>query len=689
MKTMGERMLDEGEGYGLLARYGIPVPGYRRTSTEEEAVEAARDLEFPVVMKVVSPQVVHKSDAGGVITGIESIDAAREAYRAIHEQVRAAVPDAEITAIMVEEQVPPGVEMLVGGKTDGAFGRVLTVGIGGTLVELLRDVSIRVIDADETELRLMLRELAGYPLLSGFRGSPPKDEDALVDAMGRLQTLFREETGIREFDVNPLVVHEKGVCAVDVRFIVDDTPCHPPEREVVEVDQDLFDPRSIAVVGASAHPNKVGYALLRNLLSFPGEVYPINPHRDEILGRTVYPDLESVPGDVDWVVIAVPAPLVAGVMEEAGEIGAKLALIISSGFGEAGKDGKEREKEIMNIASRYGIRVVGPNCLGVMLPHRQINATFDPVTPRAGHIAFISQSGAIITTVVDWSHVEEIGFSSVVSVGNQADLGFDHYLRMSEQDDQTKAVIMYVEEIRNGKSFMEMVELVSQTKPVVVIKSGRSEKGKKAASSHTGSLAGSWEVYEAAFRQAGALPADSIRTAFQEAELLASEGYPAGRRALVITSAGGFAVLSSDYAEQAGMSLIDIPASLFRELDDILPSAWSHANPVDILGDAGADRFANVFDILIRNQEVWDIVFVIAVPSAVAEPTHVANEIVRLSRNTDKVVIGCVIGGDTMRSAVRILRAHAIPNFPDLEDAFRAAGEILSHRRYRRRALED
>lgn len=682
-------MLDEEEGYGLLARYGIPVPGFRRASTEEEAVEAARELGFPVVMKVVSPNVIHKSDAGGVVTDIASPDAAREAYRAIHERVQAAVPDAEITGILVEEQVPPGVEILVGGKIDGAFGRVLTVGIGGTLVELLRDISIRVLDADETELRLMLRELTGYPLLSGFRGSPPKDEDALVDAMGRLQDLFRQETGIREFDVNPLVVHEKGVCAVDVRFIADDTPYHPPEREAVEVDPDLFDPRSIAVVGASGHPNKVGYALLRNLLSFPGEVYPINPHRDEILGRKVYPDLGAVPGAVDWVAIAVPAPLVAGVMEEAGEIGAKLALIISSGFGEAGKDGREMEKEILEIAQRYGIRVVGPNCLGVMLPHRQINATFDPVTPGAGHIAFISQSGAIITTVVDWSRVEEIGFSSVVSVGNQADLGFDHYLRMAEQDDQTKAIIMYVEEIRNGKSFMEVVESVSQTKPVVVIKSGRSEKGRKAASSHTGSLAGSWEVYEAAFRQAGALPADSIRTAFQEAELLASEGYPAGRRALVITSAGGFAVLSSDYAEQSGMSLIDIPNGLFRELDALLPPAWSHENPVDILGDAGADRFAKVFDILIHNQEDWDIVFVIAVPSAVAEPTNVANEIVRLSRNTDRVVIGCVIGGDTMRSAVRILRTHAIPNFPDLEDAFRVAGEILTHRRYRRRALEE
>jgi len=680
---MAERLLDEEAGFDLLSRYGIPVPRHIRAETEDGAVAAAEEIGFPVVMKVISPQVVHKSDAGGVITEITSPETARQAYRRIHAQVRRAVPGAEITGIMVEEEIPPGVEMLIGGKTDPVFGRVLTAGTGGTLVEMLHDVSIRVMDVDETEIRRMLRELRGYPLLAGYRGEPAKDVDGLVDAMRRLQQLFNSETHIREFDINPLVVHEKGVCAVDARFITTAEPYQPPPEEDHVVDPDLFNPRSIAVVGASAHPKKVGYSVLRNLLSFPGEVYPVNPRREEIIGKKVYPDLRSIPGGVDWVVIAVPAPLVAGILEEAGEIGAGLAVIISAGFRESGEEGAAMEDELRQIAARHGIRIIGPNSLGVIFPHLRINATFDPVMPAEGRIAFISQSGAIITTVVDWSHTEEIGFSSVISVGNQLDLGFEQYLHLAAQDENTEAIILYVEGIRNGRNFMKMVDSVSTRKPVIVIKAGRSEKGKRAATSHTGSLAGSYAIYGAAFRQAGAIPAGSIRAAFQMAELLASEGYPAGRRALVITSAGGFAVLSSDYAEEAGMRLIDLPPHMFDELDRVLPPGWSHANPVDIRGDAGADRFARVFDILIRNQDSWDIVFVIAVPSATADPVSVANEIVRLSTHTEKMVIGCMIGGDTMRSAVRILRKNNIPNFPDLEDAFRVAAEILRHRRYR------
>ncbi|MFA5222110.1 MAG: CoA-binding protein, partial [Methanoregula sp.] len=241
-----------------------------------------------------------------------------------------------------------------------------------------------------------------------------------------------------------------------------------------------------------------------------------------------------------------------------------------------------------------------------------------------------------------------------------------------------KAIILYIEQVRDGPRFMDIVSRITGKKPVIAIKSGSSKIGQKAASSHTGSLAGSFAVYQAAFRQSGVIPVRSIREAFQAAELLASEGYPHGVRAVVISNAGGFAVLSSDYAERFGIDLVTFPSDLIRELDAVLPKDWSRENPIDMVGDSSVDRYAKTFDVMIGHQDLWDIAFVIAVPSAISDPIRVANELVRFSRHTHKMIVGCMIGGDSMKTPLRILRDAGIPNFPDMEDAFRAVGNICS-----------
>ncbi|MGB3882345.1 MAG: acetate--CoA ligase family protein [Candidatus Methanoculleus thermohydrogenotrophicum] len=674
---MPERMLTESEGYKLLDACGIPVPPHRVVTSAGDARDAAVQIGFPVVMKVVSPQIVHKSDVGGVITGIKNPGDAETAYHTIMRNAAARAPAATITGIIVEKQMPEGLEVLVGGKVDPSFGKVITFGLGGKLVELLEDVAIRVLPVTEDDIRAMIREIKGYRLIRGYRGEPPKDEEALVQVIAKMASQFAEDPRIQEFDLNPIVVYEKGISVVDARIIVNDTPAPGTARLNIEVPPEIFYPNSIAVIGASASPHKVGYSILRNLLSFPGNLYPVNPVRTELFGRKTYPSVKDIPGPVDWAVIAVPARLVPEVMKECGEKGVRLAIIVTAGFREIGGDGVALEEKIVEIARRHGIRITGPNCLGIMMPHQGINATFDPVSPRAGDVAFVSQSGAIITTVVDWSLPEEFGFSSVISVGNQADLGFEHYLRFAEQDPATRSVALYIEEIQDGRGFMEIVRQVTDRKPVVAVKSGSSRKGRVAASSHTGSLAGSYDVYIAAFRQAGVIPARTLRDAFNLAELLASEGYPQGNRAIAITSAGGFAVLASDYAEAHGVDMVDLPEDVFRELNAFLPPYWNHANPMDIIGDADATRFAALFDVLIRHQDFWDIAFVIAVPTTLADPAHIANEIVRFSRNTDKMVVGCMLGGDSIRSGLRILRSCRIPNFSELEDAFKAVGNIL------------
>lgn len=676
---MTKKLISEAEGYELLQSAGLPVPKHAIARSADEAIAVAATIGFPVVLKIVSSQVVHKSDAGGVVTDLTSADEVKQAYDTILANVRSFNPEAVIDGIIVIEQLRKGLEILIGGRVDSTFGKIITVGMGGTLVELIRDVSIRVLPVERDDIEAMLAELRGNRLIEGYRNEPARDRSTLISLIESITRFFVARDDIVEFDINPVFLYEKGACVVDARFYRDPdrtttviAPARPLPAQLLRVN-------SIAVIGASPEPSKVGYAILRNLLSFPGKVYPVNPKHQKILGRDVYPTLAAIPDPVDIAVIVLPAKLVPGVMRECGEKGVPLVVIISSGFRESGKEGALLEAELLALSEQYGTRIIGPNCLGLMLPNQNINTTFDPVSPKPGRIAFISQSGAIITTIVDWSLPEEIGFSAIISVGNQADLSFEDFCLFAGEDPATRAIILYVEEIRDGQRFMEIVSRVTDKKPIVAVKSGASRIGRMAAASHTGSLAGSHEVYMAAFWQAGVIPARSIREAFQTAQLLSSEGYPKGIRAIVITNAGGFGVLASDYAERYGIEMVEFPEPILKELDAVLPVDWNRRNPIDMVGDASADRFARTFDIMIRNQDLWDIAFVIAVPSAISDPIRVSNEVVRFSKSTHKMMVGCMIGGDSMKTPLRILRDADIPNFPELEDAFRSVGNVCRH----------
>ncbi|HXW98770.1 MAG TPA: acetate--CoA ligase family protein, partial [Methanomicrobiales archaeon] len=645
-----------------------------------EAARIAEEIGFPVVMKIVSPEIIHKSDVGGVVRGVHDPTEVRSAYDGILSRVKARAPAASITGVIIEKELPGGLEVLIGGKTDPTFGKVLTFGLGGTLVEVLRDVAIRLLPLGNDEAAEMVREIRGYRLISGYRGEPPKDEAALVSLLSAAADMFVWEE-IAEFDLNPVILYGKGACAVDARMYLAVEERARPRKVHCALTPEIFSPKSIAVVGASGDPSKVGYAVFRNLLPFPGKLYAVNPNRSEVQGRQTYLSLSALPEPVQLAVVAVPARLVPGIVEEAGRTGVKTAIILAGGFGETGPAGKALEDQLLGIARRYSLRIIGPNCLGIMLPHQGVNTTFGPITPRPGRVAFLSQSGAVIATIVDWSVPEEFGFSAVVSVGNQADLGFEDFLFALGDDPATKAVVMYIEEVKDGPAFLEAVERASARVPVIAIKTGLSAKGKAAASSHTGALAGSHEVYMAAFRRAGITGTQSLREAFLLAELLASEGYPAGRRGIVITNAGGFAVFASDYAELYGVDLVDLHPATLAELSTFLPASWSHGNPLDLVGDSGVREYARVFDFLVKHQEFWDIAFVVSVPDAVLDPVQLAQEVVRFSRNTKKMVVGCFLGGSSVAGSVQVLRANHIPNFADLEDAFRVVGRACAVKR--------
>ena len=678
---MNGRLLSEPEGYDLLSRYGITVPDHLLTESFEEAVSFADRAGYPVVLKIVSPDISHKSDVGGVIAGISSPEELEYEYEHLILRVKEKRPDAKISGVLVAQHMGEGPEIMVGGKVDPVFGRVITFGTGGILVELIKDISVRLLPLNEAQITDMIDDTRISAIIDGYRGGEKYDRLSLEKIIAGAGRMLLENENIISFDINPLIIYPKGAVAVDVRIIVSDEKI-PAESSVsgpeyAPVTGGFSPPESIAVIGASSNPGKIGYSLMHNLLPFPGRIYPVNPKGGSILGKDVFRSLSEIPSVPDWAVIAVPAKAVPRAMRDAGEKGIKYAVIISAGFKEAGAEGALLEEETVSISKKYGIRFTGPNCLGIMLPYNGLNATFGQKMPKPGPVAFISQSGAIITAAADKGIVGNTGLSVVISVGNQANLNFADYLGMLHKDRNTKAAVFYIEELKTGREFTEAAKRHAEDLPVIVLKAGKSETGKKAAMSHTGSLAGSYEIYREAFRESGIINAFSLSSAFSVAGLLASEGWPKGRRAVVITSGGGFAVLSADFAAENGIELINLPVVVKDELDVFMPKGWSGRNPLDIIGDAGAERYARALDILIRHQDFWDIAFIAASPVTSIDPVKLAKEIVRFSKQTDKMVVGCLISGESMRPGINILNENHIPNFAELYDAFKAVGLAL------------
>lgn len=680
---MKKKVLLGAEGYRLLEEYDIPRPAYDLVKSGDEAALAAEKIGFPVVMKVISPDIIHKTDAGGVVLDVKSEDEAREAYERIIRNSLSSVPGASIDGVLVEGSAPPGLEIIVGGKTDPAFGKVLTFGIGGTNVSIYRDVSFGILPLTKEEARRMIHGIKARRLIEGYRGSGPKDEAEMTRILVNSARLFEETPGLTEFDINPLRLYDKGACAIDTAFIFGESPVvlnNDPTQEP-ELDTGIFTPASIALIGASDKPGKIGTTMTRKLADFGGEFYPVNPSAGEVMGIKAHPSISSIPGRVDMAVIAIPAKHVPMAVMECGEKGVRIAVIISAGFKETGEAGAELEEKVAGIGRKYGMRIVGPNCLGLINPYNGYDTTFLPMSPVRGNIAFISQSGALLNAVIDWSLSYGLGFSLVVSVGNQCDLDFVDYLQWAGSDENTRAIIMYIEDVGDGRKFMELVSVISPFRPVVVIKSGSSEKGHLAAASHTGSLAGSHEIYLEAFRECGAVFTSNIEDAFYSAEFLAHrKRYPKGNRVVVITNAGGFAVLATDYAEKYGLGIVDLPSDVKEEFDKFLPPYWSRRNPVDIVGDAGIERFLSALDLLCGNDDFWDICVVISIPSNRIPFDTLAGEIVKRTNVTEKRIVPVLVGGKEMEHGRNILTSAGIPSFDEPETAFRVIGGIVKSR---------
>jgi acetyltransferase len=440
---------------------------------------------------------------------------------------------------------------------------------------------------------------------------------------------------------------------------------------------DFFYPRSIAVIGAAREEDKVGHSVLKNLLdaNFQGELVPVNPNADEILGLKTFHTAKQV----DLAVIVVPAKIVPAVLEESARVGVKASIIISAGFRESGAQGAKLEAQIREISKKYGIRVVGPNCLGIMSTGANLNASFASEYPVKGGISLISQSGAICTSFLDWAANESLGFDKLVSVGNKVDVAEAELLDYIARDPSTRVVALYVEGIDNGREFMQVSKEVSKLKPVIALKAGRTGMGAKAASSHTGALAGSDATYDAAFKQSGILRVNSIDEFFDAAKAFSRCPIPKIPGVAIITNAGGPGVLASDASAECGVPLANFTKETIEALRNALPQESNIYNPIDILGDAKPRRYVATLEIILADQNVGAVILLLT-PQAMTEPEETANLINRLSLHTSKPIITSFIGGKELRKAREKLIHGRAANFDSPETAVRAARNLIKFR---------
>lgn len=451
----------------------------------------------------------------------------------------------------------------------------------------------------------------------------------------------------------------------------------------------IFEPRSVAVIGATDRVGSVGRTLVNNLIlgnTIGGnryKIYPINPTRQSVLNLPCYSKLADIPGEVDMVVIVTPAKSCVNIMKECAAKDVKAAVVISAGFKEAGPDGIALENELIRVARDAGIRVIGPNCVGVMNPNIGLNATFAATIGLPGNVAFISQSGAMCTAVLDWSLKEKIGFSAFISVGSMADVNWGDLIDYLGDDPNTHSILIYMETIGNAGAFLSAAKEASLTKPIVVIKAGKSEQAAKAAASHTGSLAGSYKSFEAAMKRVGVLTVDTIQELMNCTLVLGKQPRPLGPKLMIVTNAGGPAVLATDAAVDSGATIPDIEPMTLARLNEFLPAAWSHHNPVDILGDASAQLYAKTLEVCLEDGQA-DGVLVILSPQDVTDPTGTAKELIKAFEaikiknpyGRTKPIIAAWMGGDSVSEGYRLLNDAGIPTFANPDDAATTFGKV-------------
>ena len=672
LKAEGRTALTAPEGKLICDAYGITVPKEGVATSAAQAASLGRKVGFPCVMKIVSPDILHKTEAGGVIVGVKTTADARKAYAKIIANAEKYNRKAKIDGVQVQQMLSGGQEVIIGAVTDPSFGKLVAFGLGGILVEVMKDITFRLAPASREDALSMLDGITAAEILKGVRGGEAVDRKALAGLIQNVSRLVSDFPEIAEMDLNPVFARKNGATVADVRIVLDFNPpptrYRPKQTDIVRQMNRIMKPDAVAVIGASAEDGKIGNSVMKNLINggYQGQIYPIHPKAEAILGRKAYKSVKDVPGVIDVAVFAIPAKFVAQALIEVGEKKIPGAVLIPSGFAETGN--VEGQKEIQEIGRKYDVRLMGPNIYGFYYTWKNLCATFCTAYDYKGHAALSSQSGGIGMAIIGFSRSAKMGVSAIVGLGNKSDLDEDDLLTFFEQDDNTHIVAMHCEDLKDGRSFAEVAKRVSKKKPVVVLKAGRTAMGARAASSHTGALAGNDKIYEDVLKQSGVIRANSLRDMLDFARAIPVLPTPKGENVIIITGAGGSGVLLSDACVLNGLNLMKMPTDLDQAFRKFIPPFGAAGNPVDITGGEPPTTYQNTIRLGLEDPRIHSLVLgywhtIITPPMVFAKLVAEVVEEMK-GKGITKPIVASLAGDVQVEEASEYLYDHGVPAYP-------------------------
>ncbi|MEM4274370.1 MAG: acetate--CoA ligase family protein [Candidatus Nitrosocaldaceae archaeon] len=666
-----DKVVTEEEAKKILQNYNIKIPEYALVKSAEEAVVEARRIGFPLVMKIVSPQILHKTDVQGVKVGItnekEVIDVFNEMYNRLSKQYN-------VKGVLMEKMIPQGIELIVGLQYDQQFGPVIMVGLGGIFTEVFKDVSFRMLPITKEDALSMLNDLRGKKILEGFRGADAINKDMLAEALVNIGNLG---VAISDYydsvDFNPVVVYSNDYRVVDAKILLKEQANNSisnaqPNSKYMEK---FFYPKSIAVVGASATPGKIGYSVLDSIANhdYKGSIYPINPNRAEIMGLKCYKSLSDIKKPIDLVIVCVDVLQTPALMEEAAKLGIHNFVIISGGGKELGGERAAAEAKIKELALKHEIRVIGPNCIGMFNGENRLDAAFQGharmLRPKAGPVAFLTQSGTIGISFME--SAEPFGLGKMVSYGNRSDVDEADMIWYFAQDPSIKVIGMYVEGFGDGRKFIETAKRVIReyNKPIVIWKSGRTARGAKQAASHTGSLGGTYAVIKGALDQAGVISVDSYQELVGTIKALSWQPRANGNRVALVTNGAGPVISVIDQFERLGLDVAPITDDTLKSLKEHYPPTYPTGNPMDVTGSATAADYEFAIEKFMEDPNV-DIIM----PWFVFQDDPLEENIVDVLDRFNKIrkkpiLVGC-IGGPFTEKMSREIEKRNIPVYHEI-----------------------
>jgi acyl-CoA synthetase (NDP forming) len=603
VKNKTKAGLNEAEAKALLREFGVPVVQEAVVKDAPEAIRAAAQMGYPLVVKALGATLAHKTERGLVRLNLKSPQEIEEALKAI-----TAAAANELDGFLIQPQVEGKRELVAGLFRDPQFGPVVMFGIGGVFTEAFADVSFRLAPVTETDADAMLAEIRAAAFLGKFRGEEAVNRQQIMQTLNGLSRIGLELPEIAEIDINPLLVSPDGrLRAVDALVVPAKTKT-AVERPMPPVGPDaigaIFHPKSVAFIGASSQIGKWGHRLVVNTISggYGGSIFLVNPKADRIAGRKVYRSVLDISEAVDLAVVTIPAAGVPGLIPQLKQKGIRNMLLITSGFGETGPAGKELEAALTQTARDAGILIVGPNTMGICNPHINFYCTGFPAQPKAGSTAMVSQSGNMGVQLLAFAEQQGIGIRGFCGSGNEAMTSIEDYLEGLEVDPLTRTVILYVESVKNGRRFFESARRVGKKKPIVLLKGGQSPAGNRAAASHTGALTSDIRVFDAVCRQAGIVKVNQPMELLDLGAAFSSLPLPGGNRAAIVTLGGGWGVVTADLCAQFGLRVPELSDAIIKEIDKILPPYWSRSNPIDLVGEPDPSIPGAVLELLLN----WD-----------------------------------------------------------------------------------